>query len=242
MAKVNKDKQNDPWKDFEKEMDSSLAQLIEAYNQYIKNVKSTVTTNANMAQIIKNEFKTQSIEFADMMLETDTAHNNMMKNIGIGNIEIDEIHRRTEKCNYWKTQSKPILDFHNSELIKETKQNASRPNTPREQSDDDTTSFLRQEQQKQKDIMKTQDLALDRISEGVKRIGHTSVLIKDEIKTQEQMLEETDQNMTRLGDKIKSSIKKVGKLLEDTSDKPQICCILALFFILAVMVYLVFRK
>ncbi len=93
----------------------------------------------------------------------------------------------------------------------------------------------------QKQIIQSQDAALDRIYSSVSNIKQTAVTINDEVTTQNKMLENTDANMSKVSDKLKNTTKKIGKLLNDSSDKHKIFCIIILTIILFILIYFLLK-
>lgn len=105
----------------------------------------------------------------------------------------------------------------------------------------ENNDFLRQEHEVQRDIMQTDDQTLDRLSSGIHRVRDTAVNINDELTTQEHILDDIDKGMTRVQMKLEGAVKKVAKLIDQSSDRGKMICIAVLFVILILLVVFVCR-
>lgn len=105
---------------------------------------------------------------------------------------------------------------------------------------EENSSYLKQEHEAQQATMAEQDQAVDRIHDGVKRIKNNTELIHEELKKQETMLDDLERGMNQVQVKLESAVKKVAKLLDQTSDKKKFICIGVLLFILIILVYVLF--
>merc|ERR1711979_146415 len=94
------------------------------------------------------------------------------------------------------------------------------------------------QRQEQQQIIRQQDEALSALSDSVKRLGDTATTINVELKEQQQMLEELDEDIDKETEKLNFVMKKVGRLLQ-TSDTKQLCVIIALFVLLLALLFLV---
>jgi len=98
--------------------------------------------------------------------------------------------------------------------------------------------FLEQERQSQAQIIRKQDETLDQIASSAARLQQGAQSINLEIKEQQKMLEELDEDIVRETEKLNFVMKRIGRLLQ-TGDNKQICLIIALFILMIVLIFLV---
>ena len=101
-----------------------------------------------------------------------------------------------------------------------------------------TSEAMMSEMATQETLKEEQDEALERLTAGVRNVKHKAVLIGDELKEQDKMLNDLDKDMSQLELKIEGAVKKIGALIDNSSDKKKMICIIVLMFILAFLVFL----
>jgi len=102
----------------------------------------------------------------------------------------------------------------------------------------DNDAFLDRERHTQMRIMQHQDEALDQIASSAQRLQGAASTISMELKEQQKMLEELDEDIDKETEKLNFVMKRIGRLLQ-TGDSKQLCLIIALFILMIVLIFLV---
>mmetsp|Transcript_24140 Transcript_24140/g.47431 ORF Transcript_24140/g.47431 Transcript_24140/m.47431 type:complete len:116 (+) Transcript_24140:291-638(+) len=98
--------------------------------------------------------------------------------------------------------------------------------------------YYRNQQQQQQMLIRDQDEKLDELGLAAERLHHTAMTINTEIKDQQVMLNELENEVDAEAEKMNFVMKKMAKLLQ-TSDTKQICLVLFLFVVFLILVFLV---
>jgi len=104
----------------------------------------------------------------------------------------------------------------------------------------DNESFIRDQHQMQDQIMRDQDVELDKLGEVVGVIGQMGNSIYSELNTHNRILNDLDAGVDDTQGRLTSVMRRVNKLLESTSDRVQWCVIIVLILILVGLVIIVF--
>jgi len=99
--------------------------------------------------------------------------------------------------------------------------------------------YVSSAQSQQQALVKQQDLVLDDMEGALMRLGNIGDDIETELKEQDLMLTEVDENMDTAQGNMNLVLKKMDKLLK-TSDRGRICCVIGLFFLAILLVILIF--
>lgn len=99
-------------------------------------------------------------------------------------------------------------------------------------------AFLDRQRQQQTQLRAQQDEDLEMLSLSAQRLGNTAQIINVELKEQQKMLEELDEDIDKEAEKLNFVMKRRGKLLK-TSDSKQLCLIIGLSCLVAVLLFLV---
>lgn len=222
----------DPWPNMEKQVESMLNDLTLQLQRVRDNPHPTLIAENELLDAVATA--TEAVE--DMRFALDTA----MEHPESFAITTDELQRRAEKIRAWER------DMTKAQQTSEKIRLAQRR---RQQQDYDTadssarenSNFLRQEHDVQRDVMQTDEQTLDRLHGGIQRVKETTVNINDELQTQDHILNDIDKGMTRVQMRIDGAMKKVGRLLDQTSDTGKMICIAVLFVILILLIVFVVR-
>lgn len=98
--------------------------------------------------------------------------------------------------------------------------------------------FLRGHKQEQEQIMAQQDEHLGELSKAAERLGNTAVVINQELQEHNKLLQELDEDIDRETEKLNFVMKRIGKLMK-TSDRKELCLILALSALFVFLLFLV---
>lgn len=99
-------------------------------------------------------------------------------------------------------------------------------------------AFLDRQRQQQTQLRAQQDEDLEMLSQSALRLNNTAQIINVELKEQQKMLEELDEDIDKEAEKLNFVMKRMGKLLK-TSDSKQLCLIIGLSCLVAVLLFLV---
>lgn len=102
------------------------------------------------------------------------------------------------------------------------------------QTDDNT----KMEMMTQERLKEDQEAAMERLGMGVKNLKHKAVIINDEMVEQDKMMADIEKDMSLLQLKIEGAAKKVGKMIDESSDNKKMICIIVLVLILLIMIFL----
>lgn len=92
--------------------------------------------------------------------------------------------------------------------------------------------FIRGEMDQQLAIREEHDQALDRLHVGMTTLKVKANQISDVMDEHNKSLDQISVNMSALQVKMEGALKRVGKLLDESSDRNKIICIVVLFLIL----------
>lgn len=102
----------------------------------------------------------------------------------------------------------------------------------------DNQDFLNNQRETQMQIMATQDEDLTQISASAQRLNNSAQIINTELKEQQKMLEELDDDLDKQTEKLNFVMKRMGKLLK-TSDNKQLCLIIGLTCLMVFLIFLI---
>ncbi|CAE7553413.1 STX6 [Symbiodinium natans] len=101
----------------------------------------------------------------------------------------------------------------------------------------DNQAFLDRQRQQQAQMMARQDEDLTELSLSAQRLGNTAQILNVELKEQQKLLEELDEDIDKEAEKLNFVMKRMGKLLK-TSDSKQLCLIIGLSCLVAFLLFL----
>ncbi|CAE7937256.1 ppp1cc-b [Symbiodinium necroappetens] len=101
----------------------------------------------------------------------------------------------------------------------------------------DNQAFLDRQRQQQAQLMARQDEDLTELSLSAQRLGNTAQILNVELKEQQKLLEELDEDIDKEAEKLNFVMKRMGKLLK-TSDSKQLCLIIGLSCLVAFLLFL----
>ncbi|KAK7201187.1 Qc-SNARE protein [Novymonas esmeraldas] len=223
----------DPWPQMEKQVGAMLADLETQLQRFRDTAIPTVIAENELLESVGS--CNEAVE--DMRFALDTA----MEHPESFAITAEALQTRAERIRSWER------DMMKAQQVAEKVKAAQRRRTMAQDGDAgdngtrENTDFLRQEHDVQRGIMQQDDQTLDRLSSGIHRVKDTAVNIQDELNTQEHMLDDIDRGMTRVQMRLEGAMKKVGKLIDSTSDRGKMICIGVLFLILIVLIVVIMR-
>eukprot|EP01091_Cochliopodium_minus_P004262 TRINITY_DN1415_c0_g1_i1.p1 TRINITY_DN1415_c0_g1~~TRINITY_DN1415_c0_g1_i1.p1 ORF type:complete len:249 (-),score=79.23 TRINITY_DN1415_c0_g1_i1:31-777(-) len=104
----------------------------------------------------------------------------------------------------------------------------------------DNQQYIQVQQQRQREIMDNQDKNLELLGQGVTRVGEMAITINEEIKDQDKLIGEVEEDMDKTMVNMQKAIRKLDKLIEKAGDGGVICIIVVLVLILVGLVVLIF--
>lgn len=224
----------DPWPSMER-------QVVAMLNDLTVQV-SRVRDTANPTVLAENELLEAIGGCGEAVEDMRFAFEQAMNHPESFAITTDDLQSRAEKIREWErdiaraqTTGEKIRV---AQRRREQEQDASDPASAGGRENND---FLKQEHEVQRDVMATDEQTLGRLQEGVHRVRDTAVNINDELNTQEHVLNDIDTGITRVQMKIDGAMKKVGKLIDQTSDRGKMICIAVLFVVLILLIVFVVR-
>ncbi|ESL11017.1 hypothetical protein TRSC58_01242 [Trypanosoma rangeli SC58] len=158
-------------------------------------------------------------------------------------ITTEELQARAEKTRAWERDMKKAVDLRAKIVaVRRRRATAQREDfSLAEAGMREHNDFLQQEHEAQQRHMLADDVTIDRLAGGVHRVRDTAVNIKDELNTQEYVLDDIDSGMTRAQLRLQGVIRKVGKLLDSASDRKKFICIVVLVAILVLLIMFVVK-
>eukprot|EP00298_Acanthocystis_sp_HF-20_P008125 c17489_g1_i1.p1 GENE.c17489_g1_i1~~c17489_g1_i1.p1 ORF type:complete len:185 (+),score=41.59 c17489_g1_i1:306-860(+) len=99
--------------------------------------------------------------------------------------------------------------------------------------------FIDGEFKQQEQIFKEQEQDLEGLGHTVKRLGSIGVAINQELNHHSKLIDEMDQEVERTQGRLRSTMAKVHKLLEESSDNTKIRIIIFLIIVMVVLLFLV---
>jgi syntaxin 6 len=199
-----------------KELRKGLAKDIRTIDRQIKELKGAV----DMADRNRDKFKhisdselSQRKQFVESMVKEINAIR--------GGMDAPDIRRKLED------------DENKNKRVAEDDSLGAMTNIER-----DNTRFVRGQQQQTMEMIQQQDVALDSLGNAVDRLEGMGRTINTELKEQNRLLDELDQDIDDAGEKMNFVMGKLSKLLK-TKDGCQIWTIVILAIILIILVGLV---
>ncbi|KAG5476094.1 hypothetical protein LSCM4_05050 [Leishmania orientalis] len=223
----------DPWPQMEKQVGAMLVDLSAQMQRFRETAVSTVIAENELLESVGS--CNEAVE--DMRFALDTA----MEHPESFAITAEELQGRAERIRAWER------DMMKAQQVAEKIRTAQRKRAIAQESDKgdngmrENSDFLRQEHEIQRSTMQQDDQTLDRLSSGIHRVKDTALNIQDELNTQEHILDDIDRGMTRVQMRVEGAMKKVGKLIDSTSDRGKMICIAVLFLILVILIFVVLR-
>ncbi|KKZ67326.1 syntaxin-t-SNAREs [[Emmonsia] crescens] len=95
------------------------------------------------------------------------------------------------------------------------------------------------EQQRQQELMAEQDQQLDGVFQTVGTLRQQADVMGRELEEQTEMLKEVDTLADRVGGKLQSGVRRVGKIIRRNEDTASSCCIAVLIMVLILLLILV---
>ncbi|CAG9576364.1 Qc-SNARE_protein_-_putative [Leishmania major strain Friedlin] len=223
----------DPWPQMEKQVGAMLADLNARMQRFRDTAMPTVIAENELLECVGG--CSEAVE--DMRFALDTA----MEHPESFAITAEELQSRAERIRGWER------DMMKAQQVAEKVKAAQRKRIMAQDGDigdsgvRENSDFLRQEHDIQRSMMQQDDQTLDRLSSGIHRVKDTAVNIQDELNTQEHILDDIDRGMTRVQMRLEGAMRKVGKLIDSTSDRGKMICIAVLFLILVILILFVLR-
>lgn len=222
----------DPWPQMEKQVGTMLSDLTLQLQRHRENPSVTIVAENQLLESIETCVEA----VADMRFALDTA----MEHPESFSITTEELQERAQRIRDWEREVEKAQQAGEKIKAAQRKRAMDQDNevtgAQRENND-----FLKQEHDVQQSIMQTDDQTLDRISSGIHRVKDTAVNIGDELTTQEHIIDSIDKGMDRVQTRLDSAMRRVGKLLDSTSDRGKFICIAVLVVILVLLIVFVLR-
>lgn len=258
---MSSDKQapKDPWDDLEVEIESAisevtlLAQQLSSSGTDAKGAKLPPAAPSSQVNVLKEEQFLEALKNVELLLEDiQMAHSQAVTHPDLYPIPTVEMQRRTEKVHQWnRAASKPIEEGKRvrQAQIRRLRGDSSSPGGGRTLADIaqgqrnvENGDFLQQHMEEQRDIMSEQDETVDRLRVGVRRVKDHAVNIRDELDTQERIMNDLEIGMTAVQIKLEGVIKKVSHILDNSSDRTKYIIIIILFILLLILVFFLFSN
>ncbi|KAG5476640.1 hypothetical protein CUR178_03813 [Leishmania enriettii] len=223
----------DPWPQMEKQVGAMLVDLSAQMQRFRETAMPSVIAENELLESVGS--CNEAVE--DMRFALDTA----MEHPESFAITAEELQGRAERIRAWER------DMMKAQQVAEKIRAAQRKRIIAQESDKgdnemhENSDFLRQEHEIQRSTMQQDDQTLDRLSSGIHRVKDTALNIQDELNTQEHILNDIDRGMTRVQMRVEGAMKKVGKLIDSTSDRGKMICIAVLFLILVILIFVLLR-
>eukprot|EP00758_Cryptobia_borreli_P001132 Tbor_TRINITY_DN1969_c0_g2::TRINITY_DN1969_c0_g2_i1::g.3503::m.3503/K08498/STX6; syntaxin 6 len=243
---------DDPWDDLEIEIENGISGIT-LMLQNLQNDKSSIiiTTSSNSStkntnnRANEDEFISAVNDIISLFEDLEMAFEKSENNPDLFSIATGEMQRRREKIRLWgRMLQKPK---HEAQWLTREKEKAlyvssrsiNMHRIPGASHDDTQTNneFIGLQMEEQKKSIHHQDEIVDRLHSGVLRVKEHAVNIRDELHVQDKITEGIAGDMTKLHVKIDSVIKKVAKLLDDSSDCTKYIIIIVLFIVLVILIY-----
>lgn len=239
-------KKQDPWPDMEVQMVETLSDVIVHQQRFSSMPNHTIVAETEYEGVLQNA--------DEMLFDMQQALDAVLQHPELFAITSEELQRRGALVRQWERDIQKPRD----ELKEAAKKrrNASQLNAAAQKAgvspeelaaaqnrrNDENSTYLQREYEAQQTMMSEQDQAVDRIHDGVKRIKGNAELIHEELVQQETMLGDLERGMHQVQLKLESAVKKVGILLDQSSDKNKFICIFVLLVVLVILVYVVFSN
>lgn len=169
---------------------------------------------------------------ADMRFAFDTA----MEHPELFSISTEELMNRSERLRMWEREvarSQVEVEKMRRQLESPPKTSSQEPLNPYLQNNN---QFIQSELDVQHQIAEVDNETIDRLHGGIQRVKVTAQHIHSELDVQDHIIDNVDQGLTRLQSRMESVMKKVGNMIDATSDKGKIIIIVVLMLILMALI------
>eukprot|EP01114_Cavostelium_apophysatum_P015147 TRINITY_DN4069_c0_g1_i1.p1 TRINITY_DN4069_c0_g1~~TRINITY_DN4069_c0_g1_i1.p1 ORF type:complete len:281 (-),score=54.60 TRINITY_DN4069_c0_g1_i1:28-870(-) len=198
---------------------------------------------------LKGGLKTIEYDLADLEDTVTVVENNRTK------FKIDENEIATRKAFILQTKQKTIsikdelsstrtkgkMDKDQRDMLTQKKAGVpDRYAKLQEAVEADNDEFIQNQHQRQQQIVRKQDQKVEVLHDTVNTLKQMGNQMDQVIKEQEILIEEVDQDVTRIDSGLRGAIQRVNKLIDSTKDSTQWCIIAFLFLVLIGLVILVF--
>lgn len=243
MSQTRRPRQ-DPWPDMETQITQAFNDLVVHHQRF--------TLMASPTVVAEKEFQEVTQNVQELLEDCQLAHQTVLEHPEMFNISGEEFQRRGTLVRQWERDlMKPVEELKRAikkreDLAKLSAQAAAGGvklndiQAAQERKNNDNGDYLKQEYEAQQGMMADQDKAVERIGAGVTRIKNNAVLINEELIKHDKMLSDVDKDMSHVQMKLEGALKKVGKLLDESSDTKKFICIFVLLIVLALLVFLLF--
>lgn len=219
----------DPWPLMETQLVSLLKDLT---TQISRAHDGTTKPNITLLRELMDNVGAVSEIVADMRFAFDTA----MEHPESFSISTQALMNRSEKLRMWEREvarGQGEVEKIRRELQPASGASSNERDNPYMQ---ENNQFIQSELAVQRQITEVDDATLDRLHGGIQRVKVTAQNIEGELDVQEHIIEDVDQGLTRLQSRMESVMKKVGNLIDATSDRGKIILIVVLMVVLMVLI------
>lgn len=219
----------DPWPLMESQVVSLLKELTA---QISRAHDGTTKPNVIFLRELMDNVAAVSEVVADMRYAFDTA----MEHPESFAISTEALMNRSEKLRRWEREvarGQSEVEKMRRELHPASGPSFNERDNPYMQ---ENNQFLQSELAAQRQITEVDDATLDRLHGGIQRVKVTAQNIEGELDVQEHIIEDVDQGLSRLQSRMESVMKKVGNLIDASSDRGKIIMIVVLMVILLVLI------
>lgn len=235
----NQIKQRDPFdvvKEKSQELQSQLAKDFAEWKDMLENTNTANNEDFSKVQkALRSSLKQLQAYLNDLQRTIDIVNQNRHKFPGISE---EELQNRQKFVSGAKAGFKEMRSEMSSQRTKtKLEQDRSKALLSKDVTSayergirDENNGLLRGREQQQQLLEAKQDVVLEDMSEALSRLGDVSHTIGRELKEQEELLAEIDDEVTMAQGNIDVALKKMEKLL-GTKDRGRMCIILVLFII-----------
>lgn len=243
----NQIQQRDPFdvvKEKAQELQSKLARDFNEWKDHLENTNTANNKEFSKSQkSVRSSLKQLQAYLNDLQRTIDIVNQNRHKFPGISE---EELQNRQKFVSTAKAGFKEMRSVMSSQRTKaKIEQDRSKALMSRDVTSayergirDENSELLRGREQQQQLLEAKQDVVLEDMSEALSRLGDVSHTIGKELKEQEELLNEIDDEVTMAQGNMDVAMKKLEKLL-GTSDRGRMCLILVLFVTACALMVLV---
>lgn len=234
----------DPWPEMEKTMIETINDVVVQHQKF--------SSMPNRTVVAENDFRGVITNACELLEDTQHALNAVLEHPEMFAITAEELQRRGTLVRQWERDlKKPSEELAAAEKKRsQTAQfaasaaasgvSAAELEAAQNRRHEENGEYLRREYDAQQSTMVDQDAAVVRIAEGVTKIKNNTTLINEELVKQDVMLNQADGTMSKVQVKLEGALKKVDKLLDQSSDRNKFICIFVLLIILGLLVFFLF--
>lgn len=235
---------SDPYYVARDEVQASLRKLAEQQTEWKTLLQNENTARCKRFKDLHTDIAAELKEIESDLKDIEDTIKMVEDNRSRFSIDDSEVNSRKDFVRQGRVKLKDARDAHQRAQSKiESDKREHLRLQEREKSSamtNENEKFLRGQKEEQQQILQNQDEQLSELSKSAERLNNTAVVINQELQDHQRMLQELDEDIDRETEKLGFVMKRIGRLMK-TSDRKELCVIVALSGLFVILLFLVIQ-